>query len=498
MGRKETSVLEMRGITKSFPGIVANEQVDFEVKAGEIHALLGENGAGKTTLMNILCGLYEPDEGEIWLEGKLVRFHSPRDAITAGIGMVHQHFMLVDSLTVADNLVLGQSKKLLLENPKQLHQRLQELADQHGLQIDPAAEVWQLSVGQQQRVEILKAIYRKAKVLILDEPTAVLTPLEVKGLLQTLRNLASQGTSIIFITHKLKEVLAICHRVTVLRDGRRIGTVLTKQSNEHELVQMMVGREVKKVSRGSYSLVSPSSSPPRFVIWDLWVNNDRGLPALRGVNLTVNEGEIVGIAGVDGNGQRELEEAIANLRQPVRGEIQLSGNLAHIPSDRYTMGLITDFPVSDNIVLRDIDQPPFNVSGFLQPAKIIQYAIQLVQRYLIRTPSVYTQAGKLSGGNAQRVVLARELSREHQVVLAVQPTRGLDIGAVEDVYRQLIERRNAGAAVLLISTELDEILSLSDRIAVLYEGEIVGIVNAKEADVRHLGLMMAGRMPDAA
>ncbi len=498
MGSKETPVLEMRGITKIFPGIVANEQVDFEVKAGEIHALLGENGAGKTTLMNILCGLYEPDEGEIWLEGKLVRFHSPRDAIAAGIGMVHQHFMLVESLTVADNLVLGQSKKLLLENPKQLHQRLRELADQHGLQIDPAAEVWQLSVGQQQRVEILKAIYRKAKVMILDEPTAVLTPQEVKGLLQTLSSLASQGTSIIFITHKLKEVLAICHRVTVLRDGRKIGTVLTKQSNERELVQMMVGREVKKVSRGAYPFVSPSSSPARFVIRDLWVNNDRGLPALRGVNLTVNEGEIVGIAGVDGNGQRELEEAIANLRQPVRGEIQLNGNLAHIPSDRYTMGLITDFPVSDNIVLRDIDQPPFNVSGFLQPAKIIQYAIQLVQRYLIRTPSVYTQAGQLSGGNAQRVVLARELSREHQVVLAVQPTRGLDIGAVEDVYRQLIERRNAGAAVLLISTELDEILSLSDRIAVLYEGEIVGIVNAKEADVRHLGLMMAGRMPDAA
>lgn len=498
MGSKETPVLEMRGITKSFPGIVANEQVDFEVKAGEIHALLGENGAGKTTLMNILCGLYEPDEGEIWLEGKLVRYKSPRDAIAAGIGMVHQHFMLVESLTVADNLVLGQSKKLLLENPKQLHQRLLWLADQHGLQIDPAAEVWQLSVGQQQRVEILKAIYRKAKVLILDEPTAVLTPQEVKGLLQTLSNLASQGTSIIFITHKLKEVLAICHRVTVLRDGRKIGTVLTKQSNERELVQMMVGREVKKVSRGAYPFVSPSFSPARFVIRDLWVNNDRGLPALRGVNLTVNEGEIVGIAGVDGNGQRELEEAIANLRQPVRGEIQLNGNLAHIPSDRYTMGLITDFPVSDNIVLRDIDQPPFNVSGFLQPAKIVQYAIDLVQRYLIRTPSVYTQAGLLSGGNAQRVVLARELSREHQVVLAVQPTRGLDIGAVEDVYCQLIERRNAGAAVLLISTELDEILSLSDRIAVLYEGEIVGIVNAKEVDVRHLGLMMAGRMPDAA
>lgn len=494
----QTPMVEMRGITKCFPGIVANDQVDFELRPGEIHALLGENGAGKTTLMNILCGLYEPDEGEIWLEGKSVQLHSPREAIAAGISMVHQHFMLVESFTVADNIVLGQARKLLLENPQHLHQRLQALADQHGLQIDLRLEVWQLSVGQQQRVEILKAIYRGAKVLILDEPTAVLTPQEVEGLLQTLQSLASQGTGIIFITHKLKEVLAICHRVTVLRDGRRIGTVLREQSNERELAQMMVGREVNLTRNEDRNRRPSQASYPRFVIRDLWVNNDRGLPALQGVNLTVREGEIVGIAGVDGNGQRELEEAIACLRQPVQGEIHLDGNLAYIPSDRYTMGLLTDFPVSDNIVLRDIDKPPFNVRGFLRTAKIIQYAIELVERYLIRTPSVHTQAGSLSGGNAQRVVLARELSRSHQIVLAAQPTRGLDIGAVEDVHRRLIERRNSGAAVLLISTELDEILALSDHIAVLYEGAIVGIVNAKEADVRHLGLMMAERMPNAA
>lgn len=359
MGSKEMSVVEMQGITKRFPGVVANEQVDFGLKAGEIHALLGENGAGKTTLMNILCGLYEPDKGEVLLERSPVQLQSPRDAIKAGIGMVHQHFMLVESLTVADNLVLGQSKKFRRENPKQLHQRLQKLAEQHGMQIDPAAEIWQLSVGQQQRVEILKVIYRGAKVLILDEPTAVLTPQEVAGLLQTLKSLAAQGTSIIFITHKLKEVLAICDRVTVLRDGRKIGTVSTAQSTERELAQMMVGREVKKVGRGAggvgevggaggvgevgenkevFSLPLSFSSPTRFVIRNLWVDNDRGLPALRGANLTVNAGEIVGIAGVDGNGQRELEEVIANLRTPVRGEIQLNGNLAHIPSDRYTNG----------------------------------------------------------------------------------------------------------------------------------------------------------------
>ncbi|MBD1926351.1 ABC transporter ATP-binding protein [Trichocoleus sp. FACHB-90] len=502
----------MRGITKKFPGIVANDRVNFELQLGEIHALLGENGAGKTTLMNILCGLYEPDEGEIFLEGKSVQFRFPGEAIASGIGMVHQHFMLVESLTVADNLVLGQSgQPLIRENPKKLHQRLRNLAEQYSLQIDPAAEVWQLSVGEQQRVEILKAIYRGAKVLILDEPTAVLAPQEVEGFLQTLRNLAAGGTSIIFISHKLKEVLAICDRVTVLRDGRTITTVLTSASNERELAQMMVGREVNKVIRVERQSQSPIPSPqfptpnsqspvpnpqspipnPPLIIRDLWVENDRGLPALRGINLAVNAGEIVGIAGVDGNGQRELEEAIASLR-PIRGEINLNGTLAHIPSDRYTMGLIPDFSVADNLVLRDIQKPPFNKKGLLRPAAIVRHCTQLVERYLIRTPSPHTYVGKLSGGNAQKVAIARELSRSPQIVLAAQPTRGLDISAIEYVHQQLIAQRDAGAAVLLISTELEEILNLSDRIAVLYEGAIAGIVDAN-ADVRYLGLMMAGK-----
>jgi simple sugar transport system ATP-binding protein len=490
----------MRQITKRFPGVIANDCVNFELRAGEIHALLGENGAGKTTLMNILCGLYEPDEGEILLDGNSVNFQSPRDAIAAGIGMVHQHFMLVESLSVADNIVLGQTQGILRESPKKLHRRLTSLAEQHGLQINPTAEVWQLSVGEQQRVEILKAIYRGAKVLILDEPTAVLTPQEVEKLLQTLHSLAAGGTGIIFITHKLKEVLTICDRVTVLRDGCQIGTVATAQTNERELARMMVGREVQKVDRITEQPGERENAPQSacLTIQDLWVNNDRGLPALRGINLTVREGEIVGIAGVDGNGQRELEEAIASLRQPTRGKIQLDGELAHIPSDRYAMGLIGDFPIADNIVLRDIDRPPFSRKGLLQPRSIIRYAAEMVQRFAIRTPSVRTLAGKLSGGNAQRVVLARELAREHQIVLAAQPTRGLDVGAIEYVHAQLLARRDMGAGVLLISTELDEILALSDRIAVLYEGEIVGIVNSRDAVVHQLGLMMAGRVPDAA
>ncbi|MEP0789347.1 MULTISPECIES: ABC transporter ATP-binding protein [Cyanophyceae] len=494
----QTPVVEMRGITKKFPGIVANDSVNFELQSGEIHALLGENGAGKTTLMNILCGLYEPDEGEILLEGKSVQFRFPGEAIASGIGMVHQHFMLVESLTVADNLVLGQARQpLIRENPKKLHQRLRNLAEQYGLQIDPAAEVWQLSLGEQQRVEILKAIYRGAKVLILDEPTAVLAPQEVEGFLQTLRNLAAGGTSIIFISHKLNEVLAICDRVTVLRDGRTITTVLTSASNERELAHLMVGREVNKVIRIERQAQSPIPNPqspipnPPLIIRDLWVENDRGLPALKGINLAVNAGEIVGIAGVDGNGQRELEEAIASLR-PIRGEINLNGTLAHIPSDRYTMGLIPDFSVADNLVLRDIQKPPFNKKGLLRPAAIVRHCTQLVERYLIRTPSPHTHVGKLSGGNAQKVAIARELSRSPQIVLAAQPTRGLDISAIEYVHQQLIAQRDAGAAVLLISTELEEILNLSDRIAVLYEGAIAGIVDAN-ADVRHLGLMMAGK-----
>jgi len=492
--RNEIAV-EMHGITKRFPGTIANQAIEFTVKAGEIHALLGENGAGKTTLMNILCGLYEPDAGEMRLFGQSVQFRSPKAAIRAGIGMVHQHFMLVESFTVAENIILGTARSIVREPPQRLHARLQRLADQYGLKIDPAAEVWQLSVGEQQRIEILKALYRNAKILILDEPTAVLTPQEAEDLSATLRSLSAQGTTIIFISHKLKEVMALCDRVTVLRDGQTVGTIAVQNSTERELAQMMVGREVD-LSRKPLALMKAIT--PALTLKDLWVIGDRSLPALRGIDLTVHAGEILGIAGVDGNGQRELEEAIVGLRT-AKGEIRLNGKLAHIPSDRYSMGLLTEFSIAENLVLKDIQHPPFSWRGFLRPKFILNYAIDLIQQFLIRTPSATIRAGKLSGGNAQKVVFARELSREHQILLAAQPTRGLDIGATEFVHTQLLARRDAGTAVLLISTELDEIVRLSDRIAVLYEGKIVEILDATQAaaaaDLNRLGLLMAGRNP---
>lgn len=494
----DVMAVEMQGICKQFPGVFANQNIDFSVQAGEIHALLGENGAGKTTLMNILCGLYEPDAGEMRLFGRPVRFRSPREAIAAGIGMVHQHFMLVDSFTVAENIVLGQTRgRFLREDPRQLQQQLRQLANQYSLKIDPTAPVWQLSVGEQQRVEILKALYRNARVLILDEPTAVLTPQEAEDLMVILRNLAEQGTAIVFISHKLKEVMAVCHRVTVLRDGQTVGTVTTHGCSERELAQMMVGREISlQRHRGKPAIpAAPISADltAALKVKNLWVMGDRTLPALRGIDLTLYPGEVIGIAGVDGNGQRELEEAIIGLRPISQGEIWLEGELAHIPSDRYSMGLLTEFSVAENLVLKDIDRHPFHWRGLLRPRTILQYATQLVRQFLIRTPSVKTRTGKLSGGNAQKVVFARELTRDHQVILAAQPTRGLDIGATEFVHSQLLARRASGAAILLISTELDEILTLSDRIAVLYEGAIVGWVDTAHADINHLGLLMAGK-----
>ncbi len=502
-----TIAVQMVGIHKRFPGVVANQNVNLEVRQGEIHALLGENGAGKTTLMNVLCGLYMPDAGEIRLHGKPVVFQSPRDAIAAGIGMVHQHFMLVDTFTVAENIILGQTgNQVFREDPKRLHDRLCCLAEQYGLKLDPSAKVWQLSVGEQQRVEIFKALYRHARVLILDEPTAVLTPQEAEELMGTLRNLAASGAAIIFISHKLKEVLSVCHRITVLRDGQVVGTALPQDCTEQQLAQMMVGREVVLQRRPQDSSLSPSISPsisavpppvpptPALRLTNLWVMGNHNRSAVRGIDLAIYPNEILGIAGVDGNGQRELEEAIVGVRPLQDGEIRLEGKLAHIPSDRYAMGLLTEFSVAENLVLKDIHHPPFNWRGLLRPARILSHGIDLVQRYLIRTPSVKTRAGKLSGGNAQKVVFARELTRDHAVLLAAQPTRGLDVGATEFVHAQLLARRDAGAAVLLISTELDEILHLSDRIVVLYEGKIVGEMAASTADINHLGLLMAGKV----
>ncbi len=497
-------IVQMQGIVKQFPGVLANDQVDFELLPGEIHALLGENGAGKTTLMNVLYGLYEPDAGQIYLRGRPVAFTNPREAIARGLGMVHQHFMLVSPISVADNIVLGQPspREPLLENPKTVQRRLVALSEQYGLAIDPAAEVWKLSVGEQQRVEILKTLYRGAEVLILDEPTAVLTPQEVDELLVILRRLAAEGKSIVFISHKLGEVLAASERITVLRDGRVVDTVQTATVDKHELARMMVGRDVLL----TVAKTPAAPAEPRLQVIDLRANSDRGLPALRGVNLEVRSGEILGVAGVAGNGQSELEEVVAGLRAATGGQVIICGQesthasprqvgrfgLAHIPSDRYRRGLIPDFSVAENLFLQRIGRPPFTRNGVLNWEAIRRQAQELITRYNIRGASVDTPAGALSGGNAQKMILARELSRRPQVLLAAQPTRGLDVSAIEYVHRQLIEQRDAGVAILLISTELEEILALSDRIAVMYEGEIVGQVAGAEANVDEIGLMMAG------
>ena len=494
----------MRGIVKRFPGVVANAGIDFDLMPGEVHALLGENGAGKTTLMNILYGLYAPDAGEIRLRGKRVAFASANDAIAHGLGMVHQHFMLVKPFTVAENIVLGQRTRRgpFLEKQSVVHEQLLALSRRYHLAIDPAAEVWTLSVGEQQRVEILKALYRGAEVLILDEPTAVLTPQEVEGLLQILEQLTREGKSIVFISHKLGEVLAASHRITVLRDGRVVDTVPTHRTDQQALARMMVGRDVVlKVPKGP-----AHPAEVCLALQGVHANSDRGLPALRGVSLEVRAGEILGIAGVAGNGQSELEEVIAGLRPVTAGRITICGHetthrrpseigrcgLAHIPSDRYRLGLLKDFTVAENLFLQRIGEAPFARHGWLDQTVIQCAARELAAAYDVRTPSVATHAGTLSGGNAQKMVLARELARNPKVLLAAQPTRGLDVSAIEYVHRRLVEQRDKGVGILLISTELDEILALSDRIAVMYEGEIVGIVDAQGADVNEIGLMMAG------
>ena len=488
----QSLAIEMRNITKRFPGVIANQKVDFSVRPGEIHALLGENGAGKTTLMNILCGLYTAEEGEVFLNGVPVRFQTPQEAIAAGIGMVHQHFMLVEPFTVAENIILGQTKGILREPEQALHRRLVVLADRYGLSLKPNAKIWELSVGEQQRVEILKALYRQAKILILDEPTAVLTPQEAEGLIAILRTLAAQGTTIIFISHKLNEVLAVCDRVTVLRDGKTVGTVDIASCDTNDLAEMMVGREVN-LQRPSRVPLPASPAEPRLRLEGISALGNHQMPALQDVTLSVYPGEILGVAGVDGNGQRELEEVIMGLRSPTKGRVHCDGVVAHIPSDRYSMGLISDFTVTENLLIRDIDRPPFNVNGLLRLDRMAKHAANLVQQFTIRTPSVKTRSGKLSGGNAQKVVLARELARGLDIILPAQPTRGLDIGAMEFVHAQLMAQRDAGAAILLISTELEEILRLSDRIVVLYEGRIIGETKAENADVKQLGLWMAGK-----
>jgi general nucleoside transport system ATP-binding protein len=498
----DAPLLELKGITKRFPGVVANDHVDFELAKGEVHALLGENGAGKSTLMNILYGLYHPDEGEIRLRGKNVRIHSPREAIDLGIGMVHQHFMLIPVMTVAENIVLhAEPHNGPFLDVDQANERVQEISKQFGLAVRPDARVESISVGMQQRVEILKALYRGAEILILDEPTAVLTPQEAQELFEILESLKAEGKSIIFISHKLNEVLEVAERITVLRRGKTIETVPREGATEEGLAKLMVGREVllrveKKPAEPGDALLQ---------VEDLRVCDERGLETCRALSFEVHAGEIVGIAGVDGNGQSELIDAITGLRRPETGRILvadkdltwgssrecLDAGVGHIPEDRQVRGLVLDFTLAENLALHDYRGEPESKYGWLFPRRLVARARQLLKEFDVRGGGPQTLASALSGGNQQKVVVAREVARNPQVLIAAQPTRGLDVGAIEFVHRRLVEERDEGRAILLISFELDEILSLSDRILVIYEGRIVNEFSPDTSE-EEIGIAMLG------
>jgi simple sugar transport system ATP-binding protein len=505
-----TTVLELRAITKSFPGVLANDDINLSLEESEIHALLGENGAGKTTLMNILYGLYKPDKGEILVRGEKVDIQSPNDAITRGIGMVHQHFMLVPVMTVTENVMLGiepTRNGIFLDRAK-VAKRIRDISEQYGLEVDPNAYIKDLPVGIQQRVEIIKVLYREADILILDEPTAVLTPQEVEGLFKILRLLVSKGKSIIFITHKLKEVMALANTITVLRAGRTIGTVKPKDVNPEKLATMMVGREVNLVILKKFA--EPKET--MLSVKDLHINNEQHHPAVRGISFDVKAGEVLGIAGVQGNGQTELVYALTGLLPFQRGEVHihdqmlkhstprniLERGVAHIPEDRQRHGLILSFPIYDNMILCTYYQPPFANGPVLQEKTILNNAETLVVQFDVRTPSIFVNASTLSGGNQQKVIVAREFSRPIKLLIASQPTRGLDVGSIEYIHSRIIAKRDEGTAVLLVSSELDEIMVLSDRIAVMYRGEIVDIVSAATVSKEYLGLLMAGIKPEEA
>ena len=477
----------MRGIVKQFPGVLANDDVSFDLRRGEVHALLGENGAGKSTLMNILYGLYRPDEGEIRVGGKVVTFSSAKYAISHGLGMVHQHFMLIPVMTVAENIVLAVEPREagVLLDYDEARRRVAEIAKQFGFAIDPDARIEDISVGQQQRVEILKALYRKADILILDEPTAMLTPQEASELFEILKSLKNEGMSIIFISHKLNEVLEIADRITVLRRGKRIDTVLREGATEEGLARLMVGREVL------LQVDKPPATPGKVALElrDVRVRDDRGLEKVRGISLEVRAGEIVGIAGVDGNGQTELVEAITGLRRRESGEILVDGRelsvnasarailesgVGHIPEDRHRYGLVLEFTLAENAALHDFRYPPDSRFGWLFPRVLVDRTRRLIKDFDVRGGDPQTRARNLSGGNQQKLVVAREVDRDPRVLIAAQPTRGLDVGAIEYLHRRLVEERDTGRAILLVSLELEEVLSLSDRILVMYEGEIVG------------------------
>jgi simple sugar transport system ATP-binding protein len=500
---ERSPVLEMRHITKRFPGVVANDDVAFALREGEVHALLGENGAGKSTLMNILYGLYHPDEGEILIRGNPVRLGSPNAAIEAGVGMVHQHFMLIPVMTVTENIVLAQEPTTgrVLLDMAEAERRVQEISDRYGLAVDPRARIEQITVGQQQRVEILKALYREADILILDEPTAVLTPQEAEELFEVVHGLTERGKSIIFISHKLNEVLEIADRITVLRRGKLVETLPAEGATEESLARLMVGREV--LLRVAKTPAHPAE--PLLEVDDLHVVDDRGIEQVRGVSFAVRAGEIVGLAGIDGNGQTELIDAMTGLHSVASGTVRVGGRdvtsesahghleagLGHIPQDRQRRGLVLQYSIAENLALHDYRSPPASRFGWLFPHRLVQRARALIRNFDVRGGGASTKAGALSGGNQQKVVLAREIERDPKVLIAAQPTRGLDVGAIEFVHRRLIEERDEGRGILLVSLELDEVLGLSDRILVIYEGEIVGEF-PPTATEEELGIAMTG------
>ncbi len=503
------TVLEMRGIVKQFPGVLANDDVSFDLARGEVHALLGENGAGKSTLMNILYGLYKPDAGEVLVAGRPVSFSSAKDAIDAGLGMVHQHFMLIPVMTVAENIVLAAepTERGVVLDYDSARERVRDLAAQFGFAIDPDAKIEDISVGQQQRVEILKALYRRADILILDEPTAVLTPQEATELFGILKGLQREGMSIIFISHKLNEVLEIADRITVLRRGRKIATVPREGATEDSLARMMVGRDVL------LRVDKPPASTGDVVLEleDVRVKDDRGIEKVRGVSLQVRAGEIVGIAGVDGNGQTELVEAITGLHRRESGRILVEGRemsshaspramleagVGHIPEDRHRFGLVLDFSLAENVALHDYRYPPDSRFGWLRPKVLVEKARRLIEEFDVRGGNPQTKARNLSGGNQQKLVAAREVDRDPRVLIAAQPTRGLDVGAIEYLHRRLVEERDAGRAVLLVSLELEEVLSLSDRILVMYEGRIVA-EHSSGVTEEEIGVEMLGGQREA-
>lgn len=497
-------VVEMLNIRKEFPGIVANDNVTLQLKKGEIHALLGENGAGKSTLMGMLFGMYQPEAGQIKVNGKQVKITSPNVANELGIGMVHQHFKLVENFTVTENIILGlEPKKFLTVDIKSAAKKIEELSKAYGLNVDPYAKIEDISVGMQQRVEILKMLYRNAEVLIFDEPTAVLTPQEIEDLLVIMKNLIKEGKSIILITHKLKEIKEAADRCTVIRRGKYIGTVDVKETSEAEMAKMMVGRQV------SFKVEKEESSPGDVVlkIENLSVKNSKKVLGLKNFNLEVKKGEIVGIAGVEGNGQTELVEAITGMRNVDSGKILFNGNditkhsirkrieegIAHIPEDRHKRGLILDYTMEDNMVLKAYKKPPFSKNGLINREEVRKYSDEIIKTFDVRSGEGGASiARSLSGGNQQKGIIGREILSNPDLLIAVQPTRGLDVGSIEYIHKRLVEQRDNGKAVLLVSLELDEVLNVSDRIAIVNNGELVGIVNASETDENEVGLMMAG------